>query len=591
MALSNDEMNELLGGTSLPQQSPAPEGFRVAPGAGREQAIIGDAYEGASKISTELGSYQPATRTANQDLIPNKRLADARARDLTRNDSYIRGGVTLRKDNIVGSYFMLNARPNSARLFGKEDTKWEDEFQEEIEEKFAAYAESPHNWADASGHNTLTQLTRMAIEQHTVHGEVLASVEWIRKAGRPFNTAINMVDTDRLCTPPEKNGDPKIIMGVQLGHWDEPTGYHIRKAPAGDWISPLSYEWRYVPLELSWGRRQMLHIFEQHRPAQTRGIGTMVTAIPEMRMSRQFREIVLQNAILNATYAATIESDSLDASTIFAQLGGADFAPEKVQEALMAYSKGYYGMISETVGNSRNLQIGGVKIPWLPPGAKLNLQGAGQGGPLGSDFEASLHRSMAAAFGVSYEQWSHDYSKTNYSSYKGAMTEAYKVMLGIKKMVADTFAGWIYRLWLEEALNKGEITSVKRNMPSFYDGQNQEWYCDCEWVGASRGQIDELKETQAAILRMNNGLSDLATENARLGADWRKRLRQMKREQEWKDFYEVLQEPVDTTSQENAASGTKREAKTTGMIPSTGTAANLFMDDEHKDEPEERPNE
>lgn len=569
------ESLELLEGPSGAEQSlPGADEFRVPSAPGRDLMIVGDAYEGASRTSTELGSYRPATRTADQDLIPNKRLADARALDLTRNDSYIRGGVTLRKDNIVGSYFMLNARPNSARLFGKEDTKWEDEFQEEVEEKFAAFSESPHNWADAAGRNTLTQLTRMAIEQHTIHGEVLASVEWIRKGGRPFSTAINMVDTDRLCTPPERNGDPKIVMGVALGDWDEPVGYHIRKAPPGNWVSPLSYEWQYVPLQLKWGRRQMIHIFEQHRPAQTRGIGTMVSAIPEMRMSRQFREIVLQNAILNATYAATIESENpLDATSIFASLGGGDFAPEAVQEAMMSYAKGYYNMIGETIGNSSNLQIGGVKIPWLPPGAKLHLQGAGQGGPLGSEFEASLHRAMAAAFGVSYEQWSHDYSKTNYSSYKGAMTETYKVMLSVKKQVADCFAGWVYRLWMEEALNAGEITAIKRNMPSFYEGQNQEWFCDCEWVGASRGQIDELKETQAAVLRMSNGLSDLATENARLGADWKKRLRQMAREQEWKDAYKVLQDPVDTTSQENAAKGASRKV-------SNGAAALLIDDDE-----------
>ncbi|MGO8300022.1 hypothetical protein ACC817_28660 [Rhizobium ruizarguesonis] len=120
-------------------------------------------------------------------------------------------------------------------------------------------------------------------------------------------------------------------------------------------------------------------------------------------------------------------------------------------------------------------------------------------------------------------------------------------------MVADRFASSIYSLWLEEAINKGEITSVRRNMPSFYEKQFKDAYTACDWVGASRGQVDELKETQAAILRINNGLSDLETENARLGADWRKRMRQMKREVEWKDFYKILQNPTDSTNQENAA--------------------------------------
>lgn len=545
---ADKEIDELLG-TPPSSNPPGVEGVRVLSTPGRELAIAGDAYEGASRFSTELGSYQPATRSADQDIAPAKRLADARARDLTRNDTYIRGGVTLRKDNIVGSYFLLNANPNSARLFGKEDSVWEDEFQEEVEEKFAAFAESPRNWIDAAGRNTLTQLVRMAVEQDTVHGEVLASVEWLRGGSRPFHTAINIVDVDRMNTPPERMGDPNIVMGVELGpRWHEPVAYHVRKAHPADWSTPNSYQWTRVPKELPWGRLQMIHLFEQLRPAQTRGIGTMVTAIPEMKMSRQFREIVLQNAILNATYAATIESDTLDAGTIFAQLGGTDFPPEKVMEAMMSMTKGYYDMVSATVGNSKNLQMGGVKIPWLPPGSKLNLQGAGQGGPLGSEFESSLHRAMATAFGVSYEQWSRDYSKTNYSSYKGAMTETYKAMSAVKKRVADTFASWTYRLWLEEALNQGQITSIRRNMPSWYEGQNEEWYSDCDWVGASRGQVDEVKETNAAVLRIDKGLSDLKTENARLGRDWRKGLRQMKREMEWKEFYGVMQEPVETTA-------------------------------------------
>lgn len=580
MGIKLDKESEELLGTAGLDNPPVVDGFRVPATTGSELAIAGDAYEGASRFSTELGSYVPATRSADQDIQPAKRVADARARDLSRNDAYIRGGVTLRKDNIVGSYFMLNAQPNSARLFGKEDAKWEEEFQEEVEEKFAAYAESPRNWIDASGRNTLTELVRIAIEQHTIHGEVLASVEWLRGSRRPFSTAINMLDVDRLNTPPEQTGNPNIVMGVELGAtWHEPVAYHVRKAHPSDWSTPNSFQWKRVPKELSWGRLQMIHLFEQLRPAQTRGIGTMVSAIPEMKMSRQFREIVLQNAILNATYAATIESDRMDAETIFRQLGGTDFEPEKVQEAMLAMSKGYYDMVSATVGKSKNFQIGGVKIPWLPPGAKLQLQGAGQGGPLGSEFEASLHRSMATAFGVSYEQWSKDYSKTNYSSYKGAMTETYKAMASIKKHVADTFASWVYRLWLEEALNQGQITSIKRNMPSWYEAQNEEWYSDCGWVGASRGQVDEVKETEAAIDRINNNLSDLQTENARLGRDWRKGLRQAKREKELRNFYGI------ETPEEVKAKAVAAPAKTQTK------AAKAEAHDKHMAENDRRPNE
>lgn len=559
MKVFDKETLELLDGAATPSGNPsAPGSIRVLSGAGEDLSIAGDAYEGASRVSTELASYTPSLRSADADIIPAKGIADARARDLSRNDANIQGGARLRKDSIVGAYFMLNARPSSVRLFGKEDTIWEDEFQEEVEERFAAYAESNEHWVDAGRRNTLTGLTRMAIEQHTVYGEVLAAVEWIRTDGRQYNTAIQMVDTDRLSTPPDRAGDQKISMGVQLGHWDEPVGYHIRMAHPSDWGRADAFRWKYVPARLKWGRLQMMHIFEQLRPGQSRGIGTMVAAIPELKMSRQFREIVLQNAILNATYAATIESD-LDPSDVFSRLGGSDFSPEAISDAIENWMSGYYHTLGTLTGGSKNLKIGGVQIPHLPPGSKLHLQGAGQGGPLGSEFEASLNRVAAAALGVSYEQYSRDYTRTNYSSGKMASVETYKTMLSIKRAVADQFASNVYRLWLEEALNKGTITALKRRMPSFYEGDNAEYYCACDWVGASRGQVDELKETQAAVLRINNGLSTLEIENARLGQDWRRQMRQMKREKDWKEFYQVLQQPTDTKNMVNAASGTANE--------------------------------
>ena len=575
------EIAELLGGPpSASSDESVPVSFQGADRHGTDLMIVGDAYEGANRFSHELASYVPSTRSPDQDIKPGKRTADARARDLTRNDANIQSGVRLRQDGVVGAMFLPNPRPNSERLFGKEDVKWEDEHADEITDLWMASAEGQNHWLDAGGRMTVTEMTRLAVEQDTVYGESTASVEWIKEGGRPFNTAIQMIDTDRLSSP-LNNFDPKISMGVELGVRDQPIAYHIRMAHPSDWQRGMdANRWKRINAQLRWGRKQFIHIYTMHRPGQTRGMGTMVAAIPEMKMARQFRETVLQNAILNATYAATIESE-LDPATIFAKLGGTSAAPDEIQQAIYGYMAGYANMLGSVVGGSNNLKMGGVKIPHLPPGSKLQLQGAGQGGPLGSEFEASLNRVMASAFGVSYEQFSRDYTKTNYSSGKMASVETYKAMMTIKRAVADRFASTVYRLWYEEMLNRGAFTTVKRVMPSFYEGFNADWYCTIDWVGASRGQVDELKETQAAILRLNNGLSTLEEENARLGKNWRKSLKQLRQEQDWKKFYDVLQQPTDTTNQQNAASGTKREASDGAHIPSPGTAENMFADSEY----------
>lgn len=531
-------------------------------------SIAGDAYEGASRVSHELASYRPSLQSPDMDIRPAKGLADARSRDLSRNDANIQSGIRLRQDSIVGSHLILISRPNSRRLFGREDYTWENEFSEEVEELFSAYANSQEHYLDASGRHTLTGLARQAIEQHTLYGECLASVEWMRGSDRPFRTAIQMIDTDRLSTPfgkPQINGSERISMGVRLNSWGAPIGYHIRNAHQSDLLHRLddANSWKYVSARLPFGRRKMLHLFEQHRPGQTRGIGTLVAAIPEMKMVRQFREIVLQNAILNATYAATVESD-LDPVSVFNRLGGesTEYSPEEVQKALGNIMVGYYDALGQALGgNGENrLKMGGLKIPHLPPGSKLLLRGAGQGGPLGSDFESSLNRVLASAFGISYEQFSRDYTKTNYSSGKMASVETYKAMLSIKTAVVDSFATNVFQLWFEEAFNAGAITSLRRNMPSFYEGLNREWYTGCEWIGSSRGQVDELKETQAAILRISHGLTSHPRECARLGVDYRDVLREMAHTEALKQKFGLVF--GNTTNMENALSGTVNEPST-----------------------------
>jgi len=176
------------------------------------------------------------------------------------------------------------------------------------------------------------------------------------------------------------------------------------------------------------------------------------------------------------------------------------------------------------------------------------------------EFEQSLLRDIAATLGVSYEQLSRDYTNTNYSSARAAMSETWKFMQSRKKLVADRLATIIYRLWLEEMINANMLkTFPAAKAGMLYSNKrlnmNFEAISRCDWIGASRGQIDELKETQAAVLRINNGLSTAEDELARLGKDFRKVFRQLKREMVMKEALGILPNPTDTTNQMNATTG------------------------------------
>lgn len=514
---------------------------------------LGGAYEGASRFERELALWAPALMSADLDIFEAKDMTDARTRDLLRNDSLVQHGGTLQKDNIVGSFYLLNCKPEF-EVLGL-DEAWAEAFQTEVETKFTLWAESHNNWFDAMRVNTFTGLVRLAVGVYLAAGEVLAAAEWIRDDPlRLYKTALQMIDIDRLSNPWGTIDNSMVRRGVERDIRGAPQGYHVRMAHPTDFTNVDAYKWKRVPRITKWGRLQMIHIYEQTRPDQTRGISDMVAILKESKMGKKFRDITLQNAVVNATYAASIESD-LPTEAVYQALGAGNIGTTDMGEVITAYAAAYLGAISAYSGSAKNISLDGVKIPHLFPGTKLNLRPAGTPGGVGTDFDSSLNRHLAANLGVSYEELTKDFTKTNYSGFKGGLNETRKHMGARKKMVADRFATSGYALWFEEAMNSGELETMKGRQVHFYEGLNKDAYLACEWIGASMGQIDELKETQAAALRLNVHLSTYEDELGRLGKDWRKVFRQRKREQDAMDALDlvVVQSPA-----QNAATGDTR---------------------------------
>ena len=477
-----------------------------------QQHAGGGAYEGADRTSRELMTWRSPVRSADREILPDKLISDARSRSMVRNSGMVNGAVSIHRDSIVGTQFRLNSQPNH-KVLGLDET-WAEEFQAEVEAKFTLYAESGDFWIDAQRMNTLTSLVRLAVAGFVPTGEVLATAEWLKGKLRPYHTAIQLIDPDRLSNPNNQFDQDTMRRGVERDRMGAPVAYHIQNGHPTDFNLNGALVWKRVPRFTPWGRPQVIHIIEQMRPDQTRGIAEMVSVLKEMKMTQKFHDITLQNAVVNASFAAAIESE-LPPDEAFNAIGavGAD-------NPRFAYIKNILEAMAEYTGGSRNLDIDGVKIPHLFPGSKLKLLPMGHPGGAGSPFEESLLRHIAAGLGLSYEQFSRDYTKTNYSSARASGNETWKYMQGRKKAVADRFATTIFSLWLEEAINDGSITSLPLSAPNFYDKLNEDAYCKCSWIGASRGQVDEMKETQAAVLRVAAGLSTREREIARLGDDW-----------------------------------------------------------------------
>lgn len=523
---------------------------------------FGGAYDGAARFDKQLASWNPPLQSADMDILPDKELLDARSRDTLRNDAYVQGGQTLHKDSVVGSMFFANAKPDHEILGFSEE--WAEEFQREVEAKFTLWGESPFAWVDAARQNNFTAMIRLAVGVYAAGSEVLATVEWLRDKGREFNTAIQMVDADRLKTPYEHQWDDNVRAGIRRNQYGAPQSYYIRvRHPhdTGTFMGTNPDAYKEVEAYKPWGRQQVIYIREQQRIDQTRAVADIVAGLKEIAITRKFRDVTLQNAVVNAMYAASIESE-LPTQAVYDQLGGGN-----IGEAVTGYAEAFLGAISEYVGSSKHMKIDGVKIPHLFPGTKLQLRPAGSPGGVGQGFEQSLLRYIAAALNVSYEELSRDFTKTNYSSARAAMLQTWRFMMSRKKIVADGMATAIYRAWLEEAINKNMLKSFPAASAGmlYTNGHLNmmfEALSKVDWIGASRGQIDELKETQAAVLRIKYNLSTSEEELAKQGKDWRKVYAQLEREKKERKKRDI--EFIEDAKMMNAATGSPRESRDDG---------------------------
>lgn len=497
---------------------PAGREIEVYQGNGTVEHALGGGLEGAERTSRETVNWQVASVPPDRAINSVKEPADARAKDMVINDGYARGAIQTHMDSIVGAQYRLNAKIAWQAIPGA-TKEWADEAQRIIEQRFHLIAESEACYLDAAGMNTFTGKIRLAVAGFVMTGEVLETSEWDRSNGRPIKTCFQSVDPSRLRNPDWQTDTRDLRRGVRVDARGKPIGYYILKGhPNSFW--PGSYEmldYTYVPRFKPWGRPQVVHIIEQLFPDQHRGVADMVAALKRMRMTKHLQEVTLQNAVINATYCAAIESEMPTAEMIVA-MGGDASNPESLNNAIGAYLAG----LQKYLAGAENIALDGAMIPHLYPGTSLNMKTLGTTGNLGTDFESSLLRHTAAALNMDYAEFSRDYSKMSYATAKLSTENTRRAMRSRKKTVADRLANAIYGNVLEEFIAQGEVPLPPGfTRDDYYKPLMREAFSRASWIGTGTGQIDELKETQAAILRIKAGLSTYEAEIGRLGEDWR----------------------------------------------------------------------
>ena len=88
--------------------------------------------------------------------------------------------------------------------------------------------------------------------------------------------------------------------------------------------------------------------------------------------------------------------------------------------------------------------------------------------------------------------------------------------MGRSWFVAD-FGRPVYEVWLAEAVARGRIKA-----PGFFDDPMvRAAWCGARWIGPVQGQLDPLKEANAAVVLVNHGFKTHEQVTRELGGgDW-----------------------------------------------------------------------
>lgn len=450
----------------------------------------------ADLSDSRMAAWVPPMKSADADLLSELPVITNRARDLVRNNPIAAGAKQTLTDNIVGSQLRLSSQPKYRLLSW--DKEQANAWANTAEDQFATWADTVE--CDAARSQTLLGLTTLSLASAFVNGDALALVTWLPRAGSAWSTRLQTVESDRLATPPWLINHKNLRGGVEIDDYGAPVAYWIRKHHPGDvdYYPADQNDWERVPAFTPHGRRRVIHLFDKDRSGQSRGKSIFAAVMREFKVAGDYLGHELQAAASNALIAAFLESD-LDPQTV-AELFGTDINA----------ASDYWKQVSDAT--HRKKMEGGLMLN-LPLGAKLSGYNPNRPNTAFDGFMESVMRHIAAGLNMPYELFLKDFSKTNYSSARAALLEAWRFFQSKRKWLQDHWLNPIYQCWMEEAVNTGRIEA-----PLFYE--NAYAYTACRWVFSGRGFIDPVKEAVGAEKRMALGLSTQQDECAEQGKDY-----------------------------------------------------------------------
>lgn len=478
-------------------------------------ALPSGAFDAASGESRELKNWTPRLGDAISDSSGDLPTIRSRSRDAIRNLPIAAGAAQTTVMGVVGTGFSFHPRLDRKLL--------------QLSDVDAAERETRLSWlwtmwagsirCDLQRRRTFASLTRQTVASAFSNGDVAIMRRMVKRDGDPFELRLQLIEADRIATPPEKSADPRIIDGVEIDDLGAIVALHIanRHPHARYATEPVKHE--RVPVFGKSGDRLVLLLngtAGEDRVGAVRGIPALATVIKTLKTLARLSDAVLMREVVASLF------------TVFIKGGlGAGFASED-------------GAADPTAVTLNNVKLGNGAVIALRENE--DAQFAQPPGPSGNydPFTTAMLREIGTAINIPYEVLVRHFT-ASFSASRAAIQLAWRAFEMMGQWVEDDFLQPVYEWFVTDCVAGGLIDA-----PGFFeDPLIRRAWCNVAIAGPRPPQIDPKKEAEAAKVRMDSQISTLQREQADMGyGDYDDNLAQQAREARDRKRFGLDQERV-----------------------------------------------
>ena len=412
-------------------------------------------YSGA--ISSRLtGDWLNPTTTGDEEIRRDLQKLRNRCRELERNNDYVRRYLNGLDSNVIGSSgVMLQMKVEDSPLV------YDEQANRVIEREWHKWCNRKHT--TPNGRQSWLEICKLALRSCARDGDVL--LQLVRGYNNDHGFAVQLIEADMLDIHHNNyrlaNGG-EIRMGVETNTVGRPVAYHILTSHPGE-TSDTSRKRVRVDAD------DIIHLYNPERISQTRGVPWMVSAMTRLQMLAGYEESEL---VASRTAACKMGFLTKDANA-------ENYTGEEDED---------YNLIMEAEPGS---------IEELPTGMRFQEWNPQHPTSAYKDFVKATLRGISAGLNISYNTLANDLEGVNYSSIRAGLFDEREHYKSIQNWFIDSFIQPVFEAWLEASILNGVFPFGVNK----FDKMNQPKWCARRWPW-----VDPLKDMQANILAMNNGL-------------------------------------------------------------------------------------